>query len=251
MTAQLTRVLDGAPSAVDGMATETGSKDKYFQYFVAKLQTASAKLKEQQKSRPSGCRGMSKADEVKTMLQELRAELPGDLFNPVLSISGIDVSLCQLLSADKYQPLDFDPNSDSPVEILHVVLLGVVKYWWRDAVSRQSSKGKELLKTRLSSVDVAGLNISPLRGHTLVQYAGSLVGRDFRVILQVAPAVLHGLIPAAHYEGWLSLCKLAPLMFQPVIEHLPTYLVSNKICIVLLLPRCLNIILEQAWKSRH
>lgn len=128
--------------------------------------------------------------------------------------------------AYKLDTLDFDPNSDSPVEILHVVLLGVVKYWWRDAVSRQNSKGKELLKTRLSSVDVAGLNISPLRGHTLVQYAGSSVGRDFRVILQVAPAVLQGLIPPAHHEGWLSLCRLAPLMFQPVIEHLPTYLVS-------------------------
>ncbi|KAJ6615980.1 hypothetical protein B0H10DRAFT_1949459 [Mycena sp. CBHHK59/15] len=29
---------------------------------------------------------------------------------------------------------------DSPVEILHIVLLGVVKYWWQDAVSRQNTK---------------------------------------------------------------------------------------------------------------
>ncbi|KAJ7128710.1 hypothetical protein C8R44DRAFT_558080, partial [Mycena epipterygia] len=117
-----------------------------------------------------------------------------------------------------------DANRDTPVEILHVVLLGVVKYWWRNAVSRQNSKGKEELKARLSSVDMAGLNTPPIRGNTYVQYAGSLVGRDFRVVLQVAPVVLHGLIPQAHYNAWVALCKLAPLMFQPKIEHMPTYL---------------------------
>ncbi|KAJ6538247.1 hypothetical protein B0H10DRAFT_1971665 [Mycena sp. CBHHK59/15] len=212
LSAQLRRVLEGAPSAVDDMATESGSKDKYFQHFVDKFQTAASKLREEQKDRGSGLpdTGVSKAEEVIAMLHKLRAEMPDNIFNPVLSI------------------LDFDANSDSPVEILHVVLLGVVKYWWRDAVSRQNSKGKEELKARLSSVDVAGLNTPPIRGNTYVQYAGSLVGRDFRVILQVALVVLHGLIPQAHYDGWVALCKLAPLMFQPVIEHIPTYIQNLK-----------------------
>ncbi|KAJ7110514.1 hypothetical protein C8R44DRAFT_833390 [Mycena epipterygia] len=201
---QLERAINGAPSAVSEMATGTGSKDKHFQHFIDKLQEAANKLREEQKDQDSE-RTISKAAEVKAMLHRLRDEMPENLFNPVLSI------------------LDFDANSDSPVEILHVVLLGVVKYWWRDAVSRQTSKGKEELRTRLSSIDTAGLNCSRLRGNMYVQYAGSLVGRDFRVILQVAPVVLHGLIPAAHYEGWLALCKLAPLMFQPAIEDLTVY----------------------------
>ncbi|KAJ7308592.1 hypothetical protein DFH08DRAFT_944451 [Mycena albidolilacea] len=162
LTAQLKRAIDGAPSTVDDMATESGSKDKYFQHFLDKLQAAASKLRDEQKERGT----------------------------------------------------DFDANSDTPVEILHIVLLSVVKYWWRDAVSRQMSKGKEELKARLLSVDVAGLNTPPVRGHTYVQYAGSLV----------ALVVLHGLIPDAHYQGWVALCNLAPLMFQPVIEHLPTYL---------------------------
>jgi hypothetical protein len=76
-------------------------------------------------------------------------------------------------------------------------------------------------------MDVSGLNTPPIRGNTYVQYAGSLVGRDFRVILQVALVVLHGLIPQAHYDGWVALCRLAPLMFQPAIDHLPTYLVRQ------------------------
>ncbi|KAJ7640099.1 hypothetical protein DFH06DRAFT_1271580 [Mycena polygramma] len=208
LEAQLQRAVNGAPSAVDDMATESGSKDKYFQHFLDKLQAAASKLRDEQKDSGPGPSeaGVSKRQEIKNLLQQLRDEMPDNLFNPVLSID------------------DFDANSDTPVEILHVVLLGVVKYWWRDAVSRQNSKGKEELKARLSSVDVAGLNTPPIRGNTYVQYAGSLVGRDFRVILQVALVVLHGLIPQTHYDGWVALCKLAPLMFQPAIEDVPTYL---------------------------
>ncbi|KAJ7922473.1 hypothetical protein B0H13DRAFT_2410462 [Mycena leptocephala] len=196
LTAQLKRAIDGAPSAVDDMATDTGSKDKFFQHFLDKLQAAASKLRDEQKERgPSGT-GVSKAEEVKNLLHKLRAEMPDNIFNPVLSIP------------------DFDAHRDTPVEILHVVLLGVVKYWWRDAVSRQNSKGKEELRARLSSMDVSGLNTPPIRGNTYVQYAGSLV----------ALVVLHGLIPQAHYDGWVALCRLAPLMFQPAIDHLPTYL---------------------------
>ena len=33
------RAFSGAPSAVDAMGTQTGTKDKYFQHFVDKLQT--------------------------------------------------------------------------------------------------------------------------------------------------------------------------------------------------------------------
>ncbi|KAJ8489898.1 hypothetical protein ONZ51_g2656 [Trametes cubensis] len=73
-------------------------------------------------------------------------------------------------------------------------------------------------------VDTKGLGIPPLRGHTLVQYAGSLVGRDFRGILQVAPQVLQGLLPDEAYEAWLALCRLAPLIFQPKIEDRGTYM---------------------------
>jgi hypothetical protein len=209
------------------MATDTGSKDKYFQHFLDKLQAAATKLRDEQKERGPGPSdsGVSKAEEVKNLLHQLRAEMPSNIFNPVLSIAGMLLPRMGFYSNIEFESTEFDPNQDTPVEILHVVLLGVVKYWWRDAVSRQNSKGKEELKDRLSSVDVAGLNAPPIRGNTYVQYAGSLVGRDFRVILQVAPVVLHGLIPQAHYDGWVALCKLAPLMFQPVIEHMPSYLV--------------------------
>ncbi|KAJ6489298.1 hypothetical protein C8R47DRAFT_1215648 [Mycena vitilis] len=167
LTAQLERAVGGAPSAVDDMATESGSKDKYLQHFLDKLQAAAAtKLRDEQKERGPGLSdsGMTKAEEVKSMLRQLRAEMPDDIFNPVLSIQRALAKNMVFDSDIQITAIDFDANRDTPVEILHVVLLGVVKYWWRDAVSRQNSKGKEELKARLSSVDVAGLNTPTIRG---------------------------------------------------------------------------------------
>ncbi|KZW00124.1 hypothetical protein EXIGLDRAFT_592419, partial [Exidia glandulosa HHB12029] len=121
------------------------------------------------------------------------------------------------------------PATDTPVEILHVILLGFVKYFWRDAVSRLSADQKEELKARLSSVDISGLQIDRIQARTLVQYAGSLVGRDFRVVLQVAPAVLPGLVSDAAYKAWLSLCALAALVYRPVVDDIDDYIVSPKL----------------------
>ncbi|KAI0629204.1 hypothetical protein C8Q77DRAFT_1161385 [Trametes polyzona] len=171
------RVLEGAPSAVDTLATETGSKDKYFQHFVDILQVKLTQWRDDEKRTQETRRSTtsksaaSRKDREQAFLRDLRENMPTPLHNPVLDIP------------------DFDPNSDSPVEILHVVLLGVVKYWWRDACARQDNR----------------------------------VGRDFRVVLQVAPAVLQGLVPEPAYQAWLALCRLAPLLFQPEIDDLPSY----------------------------
>ncbi|KAL1697699.1 hypothetical protein EV121DRAFT_168816, partial [Schizophyllum commune] len=119
-----------------------------------------------------------------------------------------------------------DPCRDSPVEILHVILLGFVKYFWRDAVSRLSQEDRDILKARIDSFDITGLGIPHARGSLLVDYAGSLTGRDFRVILQLAPSILLGLIPEEPYTTWLSLCRLAPLAFQPNIEDKTLYLAN-------------------------
>ncbi|KAJ6462550.1 hypothetical protein C8R45DRAFT_841581 [Mycena sanguinolenta] len=137
------------------------------------------------------------------------ARLPQNITSPVWRIKGLD------------------PHQDTPVEILHVVLLGFVKYLWRDLVQLQlknKDDKKELLITRLSSLDVSGLGISPLAGRTLVQYSGSLTGRDFRAIAQVAPFLVYDLVSAECFETWQSLSKLIPLIWQPEIENIDTHL---------------------------
>ncbi len=124
--------------------------------------------------------------------------------------------------------VDFDPHSDTPVEILHVILLGFVKYLWRDSVGRLKDPEKAILATRLSSFDVSGLGFPPLSGKTLVTYAGSLVGRDFRAVAQAAPFVLHDFnsIPEEVIKVWVALSHLVPLVWQPEIKNITAHLVS-------------------------
>ena len=86
---------------------------------------------------------------------------------------------------------------------------------------------KKRLIARLDSLDVSNLGLPPLRGLTLVKYAGSLTGHDFRVIAQVAPAVLFDLVDVDRYEAWLALCRLMPLVLRPKLINLEMYLVIS------------------------
>lgn len=114
------------------------------------------------------------------------------------------------------------------MEILHVILLSFVKYFWRDAIKRLKDPDKKILIARLASFD-SGLGISPLPAATFVNYAGSLVGHDFRAIAQVAPFVLHGFggIPPESIKAWTALSHLVPLVWTPEIHEIGEYLVSR------------------------
>ncbi|KAF8480568.1 hypothetical protein JB92DRAFT_3133183 [Gautieria morchelliformis] len=125
------------------------------------------------------------------------------------------------------------------------MLFGFVKYFWRDAVARvRKAKRQELLEARVSGVDVAGLGISPLAGHTLVQWAGCLTERDFHAICQVTPFILYDLVPADCMRAWTALSRMVPLIWQPVIEDSRAHLVE----LGLTIDHCLDCMLK--WTPR-
>ncbi|KAF7371200.1 hypothetical protein MSAN_00755500 [Mycena sanguinolenta] len=180
---------------VQDQRTESGIKDTYQLSFLEKMFQSY-----------KGKRGRTAKQAA---LDAYVAQLPANTTSPVWRIKGLD------------------PHQDTPVEILHVVLLGFVKYFWRDLVQLQlknKDDKKELLITRLSSLDVSGLGISPLAGRTLVKYSGSLTGRDFRAIAQVAPFVLYDLVPLECFETWQALSKLIPLIWQPEIIDIDSHI---------------------------
>ncbi|KAG2030384.1 hypothetical protein BDR03DRAFT_994964 [Suillus americanus] len=84
--------------------------------------------------------------------------------------------------------------------------------------------------TRLSSLDVSGLgpNVAKPRSHTLVHYAGSLVGRDFRLISQVAVFVLYDMLETKILDAWAALCALVPLLWMPTIDNLDNYMSMSR-----------------------
>ncbi|KAH7867912.1 uncharacterized protein C8R40DRAFT_1164165 [Lentinula edodes] len=195
----------GGKTKAKEMTTGTGVKDTFFGHFQDKI---FAFIRRIPHSTPT--------EERQGLVDDFIAQnIPPEpsCFSPIWRMKGLD------------------PHRDTPVEILHVILLGFVKYYWRDAITRLDDHQKETLKHRLSSLDVSSMGLSPLAGETLVKYARSLTGRDFRAIAQVAPFVLYDLLPAECYEAWLALSALIPLVWQPVILHLDTYLATLELAI--------------------
>ncbi|KAI6003459.1 hypothetical protein F5J12DRAFT_906149 [Pisolithus orientalis] len=120
-----------------------------------------------------------------------------------------------------------DPHQDTPVEVLHLILLRFMKYFWCDAISRMNDDQKAELQVQLASFNTSGLGIPPLAAQTFIQYAGSLTGCDFHAICQATPFVLYDLVLHECYKAFLALSSLVPLVWQPCIDninrHLPKF----------------------------
>ncbi|THH17637.1 hypothetical protein EW146_g3214 [Bondarzewia mesenterica] len=184
----------GGMTEAGRLQTQYGVKDTYQESFMQRIFAVGRKFRG----------SLTKKQEV---IDNLVASFPEHTTSPVWRIKGLD------------------PHRDTPVEILHVILLGFVKYLWRDAISRLNADQKSLLVTRLNSFNVSGLQISKLSGQTLVQYAGSLTGRDFRAVAQAAPFILYDLLDDKDaFDTWLALSHLMPLVWQPQIVDLEEHL---------------------------
>ncbi|KAJ6607826.1 hypothetical protein B0H10DRAFT_2166716 [Mycena sp. CBHHK59/15] len=184
-----TAIVVGGKAGFKRRKTQSGIKDTFQGVFLDRIFDISTKR---------GCTKLQKQADITA----LHRTFPQDITSPVWHIK------------------DFDPHQDTPVEILHVILLGFVKYFWQDAVARIKESDKDVLICCLSSFNVRGLGISPLPGHTLVNYSGSLTGWDFRTIVQAAPFVLQGLLPPAYIELWTALSAVVTLVWQPHIVDL-------------------------------
>ncbi|KAH9449893.1 hypothetical protein Pst134EA_026610 [Puccinia striiformis f. sp. tritici] len=130
------------------------------------------------------------------------------MFNPFLKLKG------------------FDTVRDTPVEVLHVFLLGPVKYLFQDFMKGLDDGQKAELLALWISFNTDSLNIPSIRPTSMVQYSLSLVGKDFRIILQAAPFIFFQFMTPSQINIWSSLCHLGSLIFQTHIENMETYILE-------------------------
>ncbi|KAJ3382866.1 hypothetical protein HDU80_001440 [Chytriomyces hyalinus] len=110
---------------------------------------------------------------------------------------------------------------DTPVEILHCVLLGIVKYLMLATIEGLKGTKKQDLKAYLEGVLQEGL-LERIDGHSLVHYVGSLVGKDFRLFVQIAPFALTNVVTKELLATWVSLSHLVAHLYMSHI-HAPSY----------------------------
>ncbi|KAJ7674195.1 hypothetical protein B0H17DRAFT_946753 [Mycena rosella] len=128
--------------------------------------------------------------------------------------------------------LGIDMHKDTPTEILHTILLGVVKYYWGQTIW-VLEKGQDfaLFQARLNSLLSDGLNVPKIQADYICQYKGGLIGKHFKTLSQIMAFAVQGLVPQDVLEAWLILGRLTVLLWHTEIDDVDSYTSNLRSCI--------------------
>jgi hypothetical protein len=113
-----------------------------------------------------------------------------------------------------------------PIEILHTILLGVVKYIWHGTHTLWKDAQKHQYAVQLESTEISGLLLPPIHANYIMQYANSLIGRQFKQVAQISIFHVYDLVSPIQYKVWLAMGDLLPLLWYTKILDLEQYIVS-------------------------
>ncbi|KAJ6619148.1 hypothetical protein B0H10DRAFT_1744510, partial [Mycena sp. CBHHK59/15] len=182
---------------VQELQTQTGVKDVYTQYWIEVILARAAEMRRQDPDASEAA--------IKSELIQWMRDNEEKLYSPFLTLTG------------------FDPAVDTPVELLHTILLGAVKYLWHISHTPWSAEKKKTYSIRLQATGTNGLSIHAIRANYIMQYAGSLIGRQFKTIIQTAVFHLHDLVTEDQFTVWKAVGELSALLWVPEDRDLSRY----------------------------
>jgi hypothetical protein len=185
-------------SAISALQTETGVKCAYTQVFIDMILARHAELIESGSTASSAC----------AELRQWVIEHDEEIYNPLLSIPG------------------FDPTQDTPLEPLHVILLGIVRYGWFMSTKDMTDAQLESFIMDLEALSTDGLSIPPLRAAYLIRYRASLIGRQYKQLVPTVPLCIGKYVDGRHLVLWKAISVLCALLWYPEIKDLDDYMVS-------------------------
>ncbi|KAJ7474227.1 hypothetical protein FB451DRAFT_1351527 [Mycena latifolia] len=195
----------GVEAPISKLQTATGVKDKVAQYWINILLEKARQMKVDKPGR--------NADSIATELQTWLENQPGDKINPLLDIAGLD------------------PNRDTPVELLHTILLGIIKYVWHLLHTEWTETQQNLFVIRLQSTDIDGLSIPPIRAAYMMQYKNGLIGKHFKTLMQTMVFHMHGLVPPEVFTLVKAVSALGSVLWVHEIDDMTQYTEHLKILI--------------------
>ncbi|KAL1942832.1 hypothetical protein VTO73DRAFT_5072 [Trametes versicolor] len=187
----------GVEKTVRTRQTETGVKDPYTEHAIGEL---IKRAREEKKNNPERTH-----KEIQTDLLAWVDANEEAIYNPFLTMPGLD------------------PTKDTPVEILHTVLLGVVKYAWHWTHTSWTPAQKATYAQRLQATTTDGMSIHAIRANYIIQYANSLIGRQLKTVAQTTAFHTHDMLPPLQYKLWLAIGEMTSLIWFPEIQDMKIY----------------------------
>ncbi|KAJ6626597.1 hypothetical protein B0H10DRAFT_2300403, partial [Mycena sp. CBHHK59/15] len=201
----------GVAKPVQDAQTATGVKDVYTQFWIDDLISRSREM------RKDKARSL---DDIKKELIQWTVDNRDKIYSPFLTMKG------------------FDPAKDTPIEILHTILLGVVKYVWHITHTAWSPEEKQIYAVHLQATNVDGLSIHAIRSAYIMQYAGSLIGRQFKTLVQTNIFHVQSLVSDLKFKAWKAVGELSALLWVPEIGNLVEYQKDLKVAVGNVLDIC-------------
>ncbi|KAJ7080438.1 hypothetical protein B0H15DRAFT_787211 [Mycena belliarum] len=196
---QLRLATLGDSNAIKAKQTNSGTKDKVTQYWIEQILARVALIRDEEPQ--------CSPNEVAARVQVWLDEQPGDKMNPLLAIAGLD------------------PSQDTPVELLHTILLGVIKYIWHMMnTQRWSDSDRYLLAIRLQSTDISGLTVPPLRASYMIQYRNNLIGKHFKTLMQTLAFHVHDISTPEQFKLIKAAGELGVRLWIPEIDDMEEYI---------------------------
>ncbi|KAJ7917332.1 hypothetical protein B0H13DRAFT_2443031 [Mycena leptocephala] len=192
---QIELACEGNEAELKKTYTASGIKDKHTEYWINDILSQFKK---------EVSRGVSK-DVVTAALKKWVDENYDNVYSAFLTTNG------------------FDPPRDTPIELLHTILLGVLKYLWHSTHTSWTADQKKTFELRLQAANTSGLSIEAIRAGYIVQYANSLIGRQFKILGQCAVFQLYDLVDGNHFRAWKAVGELSALLWFPEIDDMTAY----------------------------
>ncbi|KAF8136030.1 hypothetical protein K438DRAFT_1911592 [Mycena galopus ATCC 62051] len=201
---QVKLACSGVIKPVKDLQTETGVKDAYTQFYIDELLSRFKEMKKDYNLT---------VEEITSELTQWMLDNEEKIYSPFLTTKG------------------FDPTKDTPIELLHTILLGVVKYIWHVSHTSWSPEQKQTYALRLQSTNTDVLSVHAIRANYIMQYAGSLIGRQFKTIAQTNLFHVRDLVTEDQFKAWRASGELAALLWVPEIQNLTEYRKDLKVAV--------------------
>ncbi|KAL0568306.1 hypothetical protein V5O48_013686 [Marasmius crinis-equi] len=184
--------------------------------------------------------GLEKTDVELQLQEEVTRAINEHGINPLIGMPGkFCLSSVKLVRMMMNFSLAVGMHQDTPTEILHTILLGVVKYFWGQTVYiLDKAKLLSTLEVRLASVDTSAMNIPKLSAEYICTYRGSLIGKHFKSLAQLMPFLIHNIVPKKVVDAWTIIGELVVLIWHTEFKNLETYLsdmnrsITSSVCLV-------------------